>query len=591
MDLSLQKKLTLTVIAMLLLIISLLIGVRIITMLFGNNTDKLILEYHELSALQETKMTLSKMAIVFSNLKYSEEAMSANKLMNLSQELHKKMENCHHVITKAHNLNLLAELDTLSFGIDRIIKGYLTAEDKDLVTDRMRTEIAKGLSIADVLILETQNEIDYYESRSRIAILHGSFTIVFVGITAMVIILFGGIWYAKNFTRPIRDLVTATNRIGAGDRDFRVSLDSQQEFKLLAESFNTMLDIIDKTTVSEVYLKSIINNLFGALLVTDQQCNIRSINNATSELLGYNETELIGKPLASLFNQDFQNQPQPVTEKIDLEELAVLMRKYSQMFSKSKLPIPVFVTCTLLKNNDNKMNGLVLVAHDLTEQKAYEEKIEQIRKDRMIAINEAQEQERMRIATDIHDGLGQMLTSISYSIQKLIESRYDPEPIQNILNQIDAAILETKNLAHNLIPLALKDFGLISAVRSLIERANRLNNTLFVFDAYDFEGRIDPKLEKTIYRICQESLNNIVKHAKATKATFQLFRTNEQITLVIDDNGVGFDTDAKIDEQSGSGIGLMSIRERVARYNGTFTIDSKQGTGTELIIEIPCKKT
>ena len=576
---------------MLLLIIIIIAGVRIITILFRDNTDKLILEYHELNTLQETKMSLSKMEIVFSNLNYSEEAISSNKLMDLSQELLESIEECHYVITKAHNLNLLAELDTLTVGMDHIIKGLLKARDKDLIFDSMRTEITKGLNIADVLILETQNEIDYYERKSRTAILHGSFTIVFVGITAMVIILFGGIWYARNFTRPIRALVTATNSISAGNRNFRVSIDSQEEFRRLAVSFNSMLDIIDRTTVSEVYLKSIIDNLFGALVVTDRQCNIRSINNATLKLLGYNETELIGKPLMFLFNKDSQNHPQPVTEKIDLEQLAFFIRKHSQMFSKSRLPIPVFITCTILKNTDNTMDGLVLVGHDLTEQKANEEKIERIRKDRVIAINEAQEQERMHIATDIHDGLGQMLTSISYSIQKLNESRYDTDTIQNIQNQIDAAILETRILSHNLIPLALKDFGLISAVRNLIERANQLNNTLFIFNAYDFEGRIDPKLEKTIYRICQESLNNIVKHAKASKATFQLFKTDEQITLVIEDNGIGFDTDIISDEQSGRGIGLMSIRERIATYSGTFTIDSKQGKGTELLIEIPCKNT
>jgi len=591
MNLSLQRKLTLTVTAMLLLIIIIIAGVRIITILFRDNTDKLILEYHELNTLQETKMSLSKMEIVFSNLNYSEEAISLNKLMDLSQELLESIEECHYVITKAHNLNLLAELDTLTVGMDHIIKGLLKARDKDLIFDSMRTEITKGLNIADVLILETQNEIDYYERKSRTAILHGSFTIVFVGITAMVIILFGGIWYARNFTRPIRALVTATNSISAGNRNFRVSIDSQEEFRRLAVSFNSMLDIIDRTTVSEVYLKSIIDNLFGALVVTDRQCNIRSINNATLKLLGYNETELIGKPLMFLFNKDSQNHPQPVTEKIDLEQLAFFIRKHSQMFSKSRLPIPVFITCTILKNTDNTMDGLVLVGHDLTEQKANEEKIERIRKDRVIAINEAQEQERMHIATDIHDGLGQMLTSISYSIQKLNESRYDTDTIQNIQNQIDAAILETRILSHNLIPLALKDFGLISAVRNLIERANQLNNTLFIFNAYDFEGRIDPKLEKTIYRICQESLNNIVKHAKASKATFQLFKTDEQITLVIEDNGIGFDTDIISDEQSGRGIGLMSIRERIAIYSGTFTIDSKQGKGTELLIEIPCKNT
>ncbi|MCD4683429.1 MAG: sensor histidine kinase, partial [Bacteroidales bacterium] len=229
--------------------------------------------------------------------------------------------------------------------------------------------------------------------------------------------------------------------------------------------------------------------------------------------------------------------------------------------------------------------------HDLTEKKAYEEELEHIHKEHLIAINEAQEEERMRIATDLHDGLGQTLSAISFSIQNLnTDDKGNSSSVVKIQEQIDSAIKEAKNLAHNLIPIMIKDFGLVAAIENLINKANDVYKTKFRFNSYDFKDRIDPKLEKAIYRICQESLTNIVKHAKANNASFQLFRAQGFIVLVIEDDGVGFDLKAYDSGNKKIGIGLISIRERIASFNGTFSIDSQAEKGTELIIEIPCRK-
>ena len=131
---------------------------------------------------------------------------------------------------------------------------------------------------------------------------------------------------------------------------------------------------------------------------------------------------------------------------------------------------------------------------------------------------------------------------------------------------------------------------MIVAIENLIRKANELYDTKFQFNAFDFNERIDPKLEKALYRICQESVNNIIKHARAKNAMFQILRQNQTIVLVIEDDGGGFDPEFKGKDTNNAGIGLISMKERVVAFDGTLTINSSPDFGTEIIIEIPCRK-
>lgn len=331
--------------------------------------------------------------------------------------------------------------------------------------------------------------------------------------------------------------------------------------------------------------------MFDPLLVTDERGLIRSINAPSLKLLGYSDSDLRNQDIMVLFDKKNTENFEDSETEVKLTNYQLFISNQDYIISKTGELIPALVSCTFLKSPKNELAGLIVVGHDLTERRAYEEKLELSRKEHLIAINEVQEEERIRIATDLHDGLGQMLSAISFSIQDIdkINSNND-DSIVKIQNQIDAAIREAKNIAYNLIPIVLKDFGLVVAIDNMINKANELYETKFRFNSYDFVDRIDPKLEKALYRICQESLTNIVKHAKAKNANFQLFRNQGFIILVIDDDGIGFDT--KIDESGmiDSGIGLISIKERVTSFGGTFSIDSQPEKGTELIIEIPCQK-
>jgi len=307
--------------------------------------------------------------------------------------------------------------------------------------------------------------------------------------------------------------------------------------------------------------------------------------------LGYENSDLVNHDIMMLFDNPISvnnENAEAASKMIDYQQY---INKQKYLVSKSGKEIPVLLSCTFLKNQKDEFAGLIVVGHDLTEMKAYEEKLEQNRKEQHIAINEAQEDERLRIATDLHDGLGQMLSAISFSLQDMIQDdNSNNDSILKIQHQIDSAIQEAKSISQNLIPIVLKDFGLVAAIENMVNKANELHETKFRFNSYDFTDRIDTKLEKTLFRICQESLTNIVKHAKAKNAAFQLFRAQGFVVLVIDDDGVGFDLNKYESGLMRTGIGLISIQERVVSFGGTFTIDSQIGKGTELIVEIPCHK-
>ncbi len=278
-------------------------------------------------------------------------------------------------------------------------------------------------------------------------------------------------------------------------------------------------------------------------------------------------------------------------EETNLKEISKRIAKKTGMLARDGHEIPVFVTSVVLKNEEGDPEGMVVVGHDLTEEKANEAKLENLRKERMIAIHEAQELERLRISRDLHDGLGQLLTGISYSVQKIQEEHtIDKGFVERLQKQVNTAIQETKSIAKNLAPNVLKDFGLIAAIENLVQRTNLLNRTPFIFNSYSFTERIDTKLEKAIFRICQEAVNNIIKHSGATEATIELHRVEDMIVLVVEDNGKGFNIENLNQKEETQGFGLISMRERVHAFDGDFAIHSNASNGTEIVIEIPCRK-
>lgn len=204
------------------------------------------------------------------------------------------------------------------------------------------------------------------------------------------------------------------------------------------------------------------------------------------------------------------------------------------------------------------------------------------------AIIETEDTVRRRIASDLHDSLGQNLSSASINLQSLqnetIHWSEDKKKVFNqVLSSLQESIAETRGIARNLMPKTVEEFGLAASIESMINSLHGSEIEFYFFD--NLKGsRLALNIEVMLYRIVQESVNNILKYAKAKYVTIHLMQYKETIILMIEDDGIGFSTTAP---RSTNGVGLISIKNRVKSLSGNLILDSSLGGGTTITIEIP----
>lgn len=198
-----------------------------------------------------------------------------------------------------------------------------------------------------------------------------------------------------------------------------------------------------------------------------------------------------------------------------------------------------------------------------------------------------QEVERRRIAGELHDGLGQELAIIrnraTVALQHFDERSLVADQLREISNTAVSAINAVREISHNLRPFELDRFGLIQAVDSMIERVSNTFSLSLSSSLDDISGLLSTDSETVIYRIVQEGLNNVVKHAGATEARVTLKQLGDEVALTIEDNGKGIETASSI---QGNGFGLAGIQERARMLGGSCTVESRPGRGTILTVRL-----
>lgn len=200
------------------------------------------------------------------------------------------------------------------------------------------------------------------------------------------------------------------------------------------------------------------------------------------------------------------------------------------------------------------------------------------------AILEAEDRERLRIARDLHDGIGQMLAAARMALGNfLAKKKYENEHIQNSLDLLEESIKEIREISHNMMPGALTKLGLSTALKQFVNKINALGVLQIELQIIGIKERLNEKIETMLYRVVQEILSNIIRHAEATKVSIELVKHENELVLVVEDNGKGFDNKAP----ENNGIGIKNIATRVEYLNGSVNFDSAIGRGTSVIVEIP----
>jgi signal transduction histidine kinase len=294
----------------------------------------------------------------------------------------------------------------------------------------------------------------------------------------------------------------------------------------------------------------------------------------------------------SILNDSIQGVDiQKQLQELDTKYLTVQKEKQIVTLEKEKQ-----TRNTLIYSLIAGLFGLILIAvlgyRNITFRKRVaEQEVQQLQQEKQLvatnSILKGQEEERTRVARDLHDGLGGLLSGIKLTLNSVKGNVILPEEsamtFTRALTQLDGAISEMRRVAHSMMPEALVRFGLIDALSDFCEGISASGRLKVTMQHFGFENRLDSQVEVVLYRIIQELLNNVLKYADATEAQVQLTWVDNHVSVTVEDNGKGFDVKTL---EVNKGAGLRNVQARVDYLNGTLDIQSKPGEGTSVLVEI-----
>ena len=346
---------------------------------------------------------------------------------------------------------------------------------------------------------------------------------------------------------------------------------AKNELPTSVEYFKTGISMIDSTfspyTIKQLY--------WG---ISDSYSKLGDYKNA------YNYRVLMSKINDSIINlesskQMLELQTKYETEKkekdIKLKNLEIKQQKsrnFIQLILFTSVAIFIILLFLLILFRYKQRQKATLISETNRQEKL-----------RFKAMIESEEKERIRIAKDLHDGLGQILSSAKLNLSGLEDSveKEDEHLLNNSIRIIDEAVTEVRTISHNLMPTAIMNYDITTAISVLVEKINDSANIKVDFEKENFNIQMTKETEITLYRIVQEVLNNMIKHSQTKKIDILLSSESQEINLQIKDYGIGFDT-SQI--QHSKGIGWQNIYSRVSMLNGKIDIDSQSGKGTEIRI-------
>jgi PAS domain S-box-containing protein len=361
-------------------------------------------------------------------------------------------------------------------------------------------------------------------------------------------------------------------------------------------------------------LAAIVDSSDDAIVSKTLDGVITSWNRAAERMFGYTPAEAVGQHIYLIVPDDRRAEEQEVLrrlrqgEKIDHFE-TVRRKKDGRLF-------PISLTVSPIRDSKGTLVGASKVARDITERleaqaalkRAHDELEERVRERTadLSGANEwqrieaqraqlftrlvlAQEDERQRIARELHDQLGQQMTALRLTLETLRtlasergELRAQVEMLQELARQLDQDI---SFRVWELTPAVLQDVGLAAALTEYAGNWSKRCGVLAEVHMTRPTAPLTPDMETTIYRFAQEALNNVAKHARAARVDVVLEYSPGHVSLIVEDNGVGFEPSAR--EVTDGGFGLIGMRERAALAGADFQIESAPGKGTTVILRVP----
>jgi PAS domain S-box-containing protein len=338
---------------------------------------------------------------------------------------------------------------------------------------------------------------------------------------------------------------------------------------------------------SELRYRSLFQESRDAVYITTRDGKFIDMNQSIMDIFGYTRDELMEMDIRMLYvHPEDRDRFQEVIEREGF------VRNYEINFlKKDGTELDCLSTATIRRADDGTILGYQGIIRDITDRKKAEEALQESEKQLRYLSSQllsAQESERKRIARELHDGIGQSMSAIKFSVENTVRQREksttgeDIQSLKALIPLIQASIEEVRKIGMALRPSTLDDLGILATISWFCREFQTIYSGIRVEKQIEIQEEEMPDTLKTIiYRVLQESLNNVAKHSEADQVSLSLRKTEGGLELAIEDNGVGFDLgDALSVESSRRGLGLASMRERTELSGGSFAIQSVKGEGT-----------
>ncbi|AEV97505.1 hypothetical protein A4D02_30610 [Niastella koreensis] len=331
---------------------------------------------------------------------------------------------------------------------------------------------------------------------------------------------------------------------------------------------------------------ALLDHISDAVIFTDMDLRIVYINKMAEQVYGIRSKDVTGCLFREVIKYDYINDSpeqalQILQQTGSWQGKVVFTRKDNKQFH-------LLSTVTFARDEHRKPVGVIatlkdITAEELTNVAAQKSKLEQQKVINMLMIK-TQENERNELGRELHDNINQILAAVKLQLEYSLEN-YDEEKgtIERCKNNIEEVIREIRNLSHRLVLPRFAETTLLAELQKTID--NILQQQPVYLDLHGLnESQIPDNIKETIYRIIQEQLTNIIRHAKAQKAIIKIYNTTASVFLHIEDDGIGFNTN-----QCRNGVGITNILNRVETYNGKATITAAPGKGCRIDVAIPLR--
>ena len=356
-----------------------------------------------------------------------------------------------------------------------------------------------------------------------------------------------------------------------------------------ARLYEEAKEIADQLYKSARDYRNLFENSHDAIWFHDIDGKILAANKASEELTGYPTDEFIGGNIKEFMDTEMLKLAVEVKHKLIYGE--PLIQPYEQhTITKDGVRKTCMITSGVMMVDDRPV-GFQHIARDVSEERRMQNNLRYY----LNQITRAQEEERKRIARELHDDTAQALFAISRQMDNFIRdnvglSHQQRTVLQDIRQRIGVSLQGIRRFSQDLRPSIIDDLGLLPAVQWLVKQKSEDSGIDIELKILGKEQRLLPEMELILFRVVQEALTNAGKHAQATAAGVNLEFTDSQVAVTIRDNGKGFQLPDTVGDLSHSGkLGLVGMHERVSLLSGSLDIQSQPGKGTTVKVSVPLK--